>query len=44
VIIVKCGYYGSVLRMLVPLMIPMEQLNEALDVLEQSILEVAAGK
>jgi hypothetical protein len=30
--------------MLAPLMIPMEQLNEAMDVLEQSILEVAAGK
>ncbi|HYF90840.1 MAG TPA: aspartate aminotransferase family protein [Symbiobacteriaceae bacterium] len=44
VIIVKCGYYGSVLRMLVPLMIPMEQLAEALDVVEQAVLEVAEGK
>jgi 4-aminobutyrate aminotransferase/(S)-3-amino-2-methylpropionate transaminase len=44
VIIVKCGIYGNVLRMLVPLMIPMEQLHEALDVVEQAIIEVAEGK
>ncbi|HYG56623.1 MAG TPA: aspartate aminotransferase family protein, partial [Symbiobacteriaceae bacterium] len=44
VIIVKCGYYGSVLRMLVPLMIPMDQLGEALDVVEQACLEVAEGR
>lgn len=44
VIIVKCGIYGNVLRMLSPLMIPQEQLNEALDVLEQACLEVAAGR
>ena len=44
VIIVKCGYYGQTLRMLVPLMIPFEQLGEALDVLEQAIVEVAEGK
>ncbi|MHB9059628.1 MAG: aspartate aminotransferase family protein, partial [Bacillota bacterium] len=44
VISVKCGIYGSVLRMLVPLVIPMDVLNEALDVLEQAALEVAQGK
>jgi len=44
VIIVKCGIYGNVLRMLVPLMIPVDQLNEALDVLEQACVEVADGR
>jgi 4-aminobutyrate aminotransferase / (S)-3-amino-2-methylpropionate transaminase / 5-aminovalerate transaminase len=44
VIIVKCGYYGCTLRMLVPLMIPMEQLAEALDILEQAVVEVAEGR
>ncbi|MDF2626714.1 MAG: 4-aminobutyrate aminotransferase [Symbiobacteriaceae bacterium] len=44
VIIVKCGYYGQTLRMLVPLVITMEQLAEALDVLEQAIVEVASGR
>ncbi|MDB4896381.1 MAG: 4-aminobutyrate aminotransferase [Firmicutes bacterium] len=44
VIIVKCGIYGNVLRMLVPLMIPMDQLNEALDVVEQACSEVAEGR
>lgn len=44
VIIVKCGIYGNVLRMLVPLMIPMDQLGEALDVVEQACVEVAEGR
>jgi 4-aminobutyrate aminotransferase / (S)-3-amino-2-methylpropionate transaminase / 5-aminovalerate transaminase len=44
VIIVKCGIFGNVLRMLVPLMIPVDQLNEALDVVEEACVEVAEGK
>jgi 4-aminobutyrate aminotransferase/(S)-3-amino-2-methylpropionate transaminase len=44
VIAVKCGIYGNVLRMLCPLMIPLEQLHEALDVLEGAAVEVAQGK
>ncbi|MFZ5824777.1 MAG: 4-aminobutyrate--2-oxoglutarate transaminase [Bacillota bacterium] len=44
VIIVKCGIYGNVLRMLVPLVITDEQLNEALDVVEAACLEVAQAK
>lgn len=44
VIIVKCGIYGNVLRMLVPLVITSEQLNEALDIVEEACLEVAQGK
>jgi 4-aminobutyrate aminotransferase/(S)-3-amino-2-methylpropionate transaminase len=43
VIIVKCGIHGNVLRMLSPLMIPREQLSEALDVIEAACLEVAKG-
>lgn len=43
-ITVKCGIYGNVLRMLVPLVIPMAQLAEGLDVLEAVILEVAQGR
>ncbi|HLO01757.1 MAG TPA: 4-aminobutyrate--2-oxoglutarate transaminase [Symbiobacteriaceae bacterium] len=44
VISVKCGIWGNVLRMLMPLMIPVEQLHEALDVLEACAVEVASGK
>jgi len=44
VIIVKCGIYGCTLRMLVPLMIPFDQLNEALDILDQACVEVAEGR
>lgn len=44
VCIVKCGIYGNVLRMLNPLMIPVDQLNEALNVVEQACLEVAEGR
>lgn len=44
VIIVKCGIYGCTLRMLAPLMIPFDQLDEALDVVEQACIEVAEGK
>ncbi|MFZ5817270.1 MAG: 4-aminobutyrate--2-oxoglutarate transaminase [Bacillota bacterium] len=44
VIIVKCGIYGNVLRMLVPLVITDEQLHEALDIIEEACLEVAQGK
>lgn len=44
VIPVKCGIYGNVLRMLSPLMIPLEQLHEAMDVIEQAALEIAEGR
>jgi 4-aminobutyrate aminotransferase/(S)-3-amino-2-methylpropionate transaminase len=44
VIVVKCGIYGNVLRMLQPLTITEAQLSEALDVIEQAVLEVAAGR
>ena len=44
VVIVKCGYYGCTLRMLVPLVIGMDELAEALDVVEQACVEVAEGR
>jgi 4-aminobutyrate aminotransferase/(S)-3-amino-2-methylpropionate transaminase len=44
VISVKCGIYGNVLRILCPLMIPLAQLHEALDVLEEIALQVAQGR
>jgi 4-aminobutyrate aminotransferase/(S)-3-amino-2-methylpropionate transaminase len=39
VILLKAGLYGNVIRNLVPLVITDEQLGEALDVLEEAILE-----
>jgi 4-aminobutyrate aminotransferase/(S)-3-amino-2-methylpropionate transaminase len=44
VIVVKCGIHGNVLRMLQPLTITEAQLSEALDVIEQAVLEVAEGR
>lgn len=41
VIVARAGIYKNVLRFLLPLVITDEQLNEALDVIEQAILEVA---
>jgi len=44
VIAVKCGIYSNVLRMLMPLVIPVEQLSEALDVIIDTCAEVAEGR
>jgi len=44
VIAVKCGIYSNVLRMLMPLVIPMDQLSEALDILTDVCVEVAEGR
>ncbi|MGE5674784.1 MAG: 4-aminobutyrate--2-oxoglutarate transaminase [Mycobacterium leprae] len=44
VIVVKCGIYGNTLRMVAPLMISVEQVDEALTIIEEAALEVAAGK
>ncbi|NPV69490.1 MAG: 4-aminobutyrate--2-oxoglutarate transaminase [Firmicutes bacterium] len=40
VLVLKAGVYGNVLRMLAPLVITDEQLNEALDVMERAVAEV----
>lgn len=44
VVAVKCGIYGNTLRMLVPLVITDDQLNEALDILGQICVEIARGE
>lgn len=42
VIAIKCGLYGNVIRMLVPLVTTDDQLEEAFDVLENAISEISA--
>jgi len=44
VVAVKCGIYGNTLRMLVPLVITDDQLDEALDILGQICVEIARGE
>ncbi|MGB3373024.1 MAG: 4-aminobutyrate--2-oxoglutarate transaminase [Rhodococcus sp. (in: high G+C Gram-positive bacteria)] len=41
VIVLTCGTYGNVIRLLPPLVIPDELLDEALDILQESIRTVA---
>jgi 4-aminobutyrate aminotransferase len=45
-IILSCGYWGNTIRLLAPLTIPMEHLEEGLDILEHSLeqgrVEIAA--
>ena len=41
VIILSCGFFGNSIRLLPPLTIPMEQLDEALDCIEQALTEIA---
>jgi 4-aminobutyrate aminotransferase-like enzyme len=45
-IILPCGYWGNTVRLLAPLTVPMEHLEEGLDILEQSLeqsrVEIAA--
>lgn len=43
VLVLRAGVYGNVIRILTPLVITDEQLAEALDVLEASVLEVGAA-
>ena len=40
-ILLSCGYYGNTIRLLAPLTIPDEQLEEGLNILEQSLIEIA---
>jgi 4-aminobutyrate aminotransferase len=42
-ILLTCGVYGNVIRFLAPITIQDEVFNEALDLIEASIREVAAG-
>jgi 4-aminobutyrate aminotransferase-like enzyme len=41
-ILLSCGVYGNVIRFLCPLTIEDTVLDEALDILERSLLEAAA--
>ena len=43
-IILPCGYWGNTVRLLAPLTIPPEHLEEGLDLLEQSLVETRAVK
>lgn len=40
-ILLSCGIYGNTVRLLAPLTIPEEQLEEGLNILEKSLVEVA---
>ena len=40
-VILACGYWGNTIRLLPPLTIPEEHLEEALDMIEQSLVDVA---
>ncbi len=40
-ILLSCGIYGNTIRLLAPLTIPDEQLEEGLNILEQSLVEIA---
>jgi 4-aminobutyrate aminotransferase len=42
-VILACGYWGNTIRLLAPLTIPEEQLEEGLNIIEQSLAEIAAG-
>ncbi|HVH30620.1 MAG TPA: aminotransferase class III-fold pyridoxal phosphate-dependent enzyme, partial [bacterium] len=42
VLVLKAGIYNNVIRILAPLVIPENQLDRALDVLEECLMEVAA--
>jgi 4-aminobutyrate aminotransferase/4-aminobutyrate aminotransferase/(S)-3-amino-2-methylpropionate transaminase len=42
-IILKCGYWVNTLRILTPLTIPREHLEEGMDILERAVAEVTAG-
>ena len=43
-IMISAGSYGNVLRLLVPLIITDEQLNEGLDILQAAIASVADAR
>lgn len=41
-ILLACGFWANSIRLLAPLTIPMEQLDEGLDILERSLLELGS--
>jgi len=40
-ILLACGYWGNTIRLLAPLTIPEHQLEEGLDIIERSLVEIA---
>ena len=43
-ILLSCGVYANVIRILVPITIPDRQLDEALNIVESSLLELLNDK
>ena len=43
-LLLSCGVYGNVIRLLAPLTIPERQLQEGLDLLEQSLAEASEAQ
>jgi 4-aminobutyrate aminotransferase-like enzyme len=41
-ILLACGYWGNTIRLLAPLTIPEHHLEEGLDILERSLLDLVA--
>ena len=42
-VLLSCGYYANTIRILAPLTIPDEMLDEGLDIIEKSLVEINAG-
>ena len=40
-ILLACGYWGNTIRLLAPLTIPENQLEEGLDIIERSLRDIA---
>jgi 4-aminobutyrate aminotransferase-like enzyme len=40
-ILLSCGYWGNTIRLLAPLTIPEHQLEEGLDIIERSLVDIA---
>jgi len=42
-VLLSCGYYGNTIRILAPLTIADETLDEGLDIIEKSLVEINAS-
>ena len=42
--ILACGYWGNTIRLLAPLTVPLEHLEEGLDIIERCLAEIAADQ
>ena len=41
-ILLSCGYWGNTIRLLAPLTIPDHHLEEGLDIIERSLVDIAS--